>query len=145
MAAEKSSKPLEKMTVEELLDLRNKQELLLGNKSLVAKLPDRGEKVRATLDKIQTLLSSKHPVGPRANDSKLHDVLAAMEWRVRPVAKEDGGGEEEEASDSEEEGVCDGPDAEEKTLKMLAAVGRPLEEKKRTKTLPQTVSVPFAL
>ena len=135
-----TSKPLAKMSFEELDELRKKQETLLNNKALLTKLPDRGQKLRSTLEVIQKLLAFKKHNGPMpATVSKLNDVLAAMEWRVQPVMKK---GEEEEESEPEDddEAVCDGPEAAEKTLKILAAVGRPLADKKKTRILPAPVS-----
>ncbi|CAH0721959.1 unnamed protein product, partial [Brenthis ino] len=74
-------------TLPELLDLRDRQKKLLNNKAFVTKLADKGEKIRAFYDKVQSEIKSKQEEEYTCrlfSDMKLHSIdkesIANVEW-----------------------------------------------------------------
>jgi len=73
---------LKTKTIPQLEEVLKRQENLLMNKSLVRKLPDKGEKARKTVDLIQVLLKEKAMVKDLEEDmNKLKIYTEAMEWK----------------------------------------------------------------
>ena len=69
-------------TVPQLKEVLARQEKILGNKFLVAKLPDKGEKFRSTIEMVIELLKDKEKVdGLEEEMTKLKINTDAMEWK----------------------------------------------------------------
>lgn len=73
-------------TLPELLDLRDRQQKLLNNKAFIAKLADKGEKIRSFYDKINSEIKSKQEEEHTCrlfSDMKLgidKESIANVEW-----------------------------------------------------------------
>jgi len=73
---------LKSKTVPQLQEVLERQEKLLGNRSLVKRLPDKGEKARNTKEMVMELLKDKEKVkGLEIDMNKLKINTEAMEWK----------------------------------------------------------------
>jgi len=73
---------LRSKSVLELQEVLDRQQKILGNKALVSKLPDKGQRARNTRDMVTELLNEKEKVeGLEKKMTKLKINTEAMEWK----------------------------------------------------------------
>jgi len=90
-------------TVPQLKEVLARQQKILGNKFLVGKLPDKGEKAKSTRDMVIELLKDKEKVdGLEEEMTKLKINTEAMEWKNTLLDSDDD-------SDPEGEGTVKDP------------------------------------
>jgi len=90
---------LKMKTIPQLREVLQRQEKIILNKSLVARLPDKGERARSTINMVKAILKDKEKVdGLEVEMNKLKINTEAMEWKNRLLDSDD---------DSDPEG--DGP------------------------------------
>eukprot|EP00092_Neocalanus_flemingeri_P008839 GFUD01009513.1.p1 GENE.GFUD01009513.1~~GFUD01009513.1.p1 ORF type:complete len:340 (+),score=133.14 GFUD01009513.1:50-1069(+) len=81
---------LKSKTVPQLKEVLERQEKILGNKSLVKRLPDKGERAKSTKDMVIQLLKDKEEV--RGLDEEMKNLKIntdAMEWKNRLLDSDD--------------------------------------------------------
>jgi len=94
---------LRSKSVPQLQEVLDRQQKILGNKALVMRLPDKGERARNTRDMVIELLNDKEKVeGLEKEMTKLKINTEAMEWKNTLLDSDDD-------SDPEDEGPVRNP------------------------------------